>query len=371
MKNKEKLLFVTNIPAPYRVDYFNLLSNDFDITVLYEREAAVSRDKHWASEQKREFNEFYLNSFKYGEEYSVSFDFIKYFRKYEGKIIVCGYGSWTTRLVIIYLWLMKRKFCLCVDGGLSKKEGKLKYLIKKFFINKADLYLTTGNETNKFLVHYGADPSRCYIYPFGSLKNSEIQCIDYSIENKIVQKKTYRDRKKIILFVGQFIYRKGIDILLNADRIINNDMVDIYIIGGVPTREYIDMVEEYKLKNVFFINFKTKQQLLEFYKISDVFVLPTREDIWGLSIIEAMSFGLPIITTYNCVAGKELINNGYNGFLVKSDDYEELATAINNIIYNESLQICMGNRNMQIASKYTIDEMARVSGEIFHKWYLT
>ena len=52
---------------------------------------------------------------------------------------------------------------------------------------------------------------------------------------------------------------------------------------------------------------------------SDLFVLPTREDIWGLVINEAMSFGLPIITTRKCIAGTELITDGENGYLLEAD----------------------------------------------------
>ena len=58
---------------------------------------------------------------------------------------------------------------------------------------------------------------------------------------------------------------------------------------------------------------------------ADAFVLPTREDIWGLVINEAMAYGLPVVTTDRCNAGLELIKNNVNGYVVHVDDKGELA----------------------------------------------
>ena len=53
--------------------------------------------------------------------------------------------------------------------------------------------------------------------------------------------------------------------------------------------------------------------------------MPTREDIWGLVINEAMAYGLPIITTDNCLAGLELIKNEENGYIIPVNNTELLA----------------------------------------------
>ena len=78
------------------------------------------------------------------------------------------------------------------------------------------------------------------------------------------------------------------------------------------------------LNNVHFIDFKNKDTLKEYYHVADVFVLPTREDIWGLVINEALAYGLPVITTDKCMAGLEMIENGKNGYIIPVNDVKKI-----------------------------------------------
>ena len=77
-----------------------------------------------------------------------------------------------------------------------------------------------------------------------------------------------------------------------------------------------------------------KPELATYYQAADLFVFPTREDIWGLVINEALSFGLPVITTRKCVAGVEMIKEGVNGSIVSEDNVEQLECKIKLYIDN-------------------------------------
>ena len=67
---------------------------------------------------------------------------------------------------------------------------------------------------------------------------------------------------KIVLAVGRFIHSKGFDVLLHACEKIGND-VGIYIVGGEPTKEYLDFKNRLELKNVHFCGFKTKEEYFQ------------------------------------------------------------------------------------------------------------
>lgn len=275
-----------------------------------------------------------------------------------------GYSTPTGMYLINYLKNKKIPFILNCDGGLIKQDSKIRYKIKKYFISKADFYITTGKESIKYLTYYGADESNIYVYPFSSIKDNSIQKKSSETEIKDIKKKNGIKEENIVLAVGRFIHIKGFDILLKATKEFDSN-IGVYVIGGTPTEEYLRIVKENSLNNIHFIDFKEVNELEEYYKIANVFVLPTRGDVWGLVINEAMSKGLPIVTTNKCVAGLELIEYEKNGFIVPVDNEEELKKAIEKIINNKRLQETMSNNNIEKIKFYTIENMAKVHIKIF------
>lgn len=162
--------------------------------------------------------------------------------------------------------------------------------------------------------------------------------------------------RKVAITVGQFIYRKGFDVLLRAWAKVDSEY-ELYIIGAQPTVEYKEIREKLQLSNVHFEGFKTKEQLKSYYQAADLFVFPTREDIWGLVINEAMANGLPVITTDKCVAGLELIENGKNGYIVPANNDAELANKIIEILQNDAEREEMARHSLEQIGNYTIENM--------------
>ncbi len=358
-----RVLFLTNIPSPYRVDFFNELGKYCELTVLYERKRAD--DREWTVNNNENYKFVFLKGKSIGNDTAFSIEVLKYLNKKYDRIIVGGYSTPTGMLSILYLFLRHIPFYLNCDGGYIKEDSKKTYLIKKFFISKATYWLSTGNETTKYLIHYGAKKEYIYVYPFTSLYKKDILDKPLNkVEKELLKKELNVTDNKIVIFVGQMIYRKGIDVLLEAIKYISKD-VKFYIIGGKPKKEYINYINEHQLTNVCFFDFMNKELLFKYYQISDLFVLPTREDIWGLVINEAMANGLPIITTDKCVAGKELINN--NGYIVSVNNSSEIAHKIDELL-NDSLKIeNYSNQSIQIIKKYTLENMAKEVLEILKK----
>ena len=97
---------------------------------------------------------------------------------------------------------------------------------------------------------------------------------------------------------------------------------------------------------------------------ADVFVLPTREDIWGLVINEAMAYGLPVITTDKCNAGLELIQNGINGFVIKKDSEKELMEAVTRALSECTI---LGALALHEIKDYTIESMVLTHVNFFQR----
>ncbi|MEG2219293.1 MAG: glycosyltransferase family 4 protein, partial [Muribaculaceae bacterium] len=215
---------------------------------------------------------------------------------------------------------------------------------------------------------YGGTSENIVSYPFSSLFNKEVLKNSPSKAIKeALKKKLDIHYEKVILSVGRFITCKGYDILIKACAKLPSN-VGIYLIGGVPPKEYIDLINEFDIKNIHFVDFMPREHINEYYQLSDFFVLPTRGDTWGLVINEAMANGCPVITTDNCVAGSELIENGKNGYIVSVGDVEELNQRMIELLNYETKCTVMAQNNIEKICYYTLENMAKVHYDILSKF---
>ncbi|MFC6387691.1 glycosyltransferase, partial [Sporolactobacillus kofuensis] len=257
---------------------------------------------------------------------------------------------------------------LSTDGGFVKEESFIKYKIKKYFISSATLWLSSGKLANEYLLHYGANPNKLYMYPFSSMRDSEISRKPISITEKNNYKKMLGiSEKKMILGVGQIIHRKGWDILLNACKGLDEN-IGVYIVGGSVTEECLEIQNSLGLKHIYFVPFMSKTELEKYYKAADLFALPTREDVWGLVINEAMSYGLPVISTNKCGAAVEMVREGQSGYIIDCDDYKVLNNYIIDVLKKNALS---GKQTeiIDIVRQYTIERMVEKTYSILSEDY--
>lgn len=351
-----KVLYTTTVPAPYKVDMFEELGKQCDLTVVFEKRKLSYRNEGWMRANFQNFKAIFLKGISIKDRI-ISLKLISLIRNGRFDAIIIGaYSTPSAMIAIEYMRAKKIPYILSSDGGLIKKDSTLGSILKKRYIGSASAWMSTGTVTTDYLCHYGADKKGIHIYPFSSVKEADVQRSEIGKnEKEEIRNMLCIKEKYCIVSVGQFIHRKGFDLLLTASKDIPKN-VGIYIIGGEPTEEYLAMKKKYGLTNVYFVGFKAKDELAEYYKAADLFVLPTREDIWGLVINEAMAYGLPVITTDKCVAGLEMVENGVTGYIIQTDDAKALAATINQAIIGGLLQEEQCRRT---ALEYTIESMAK------------
>ncbi|MCQ2081331.1 MAG: glycosyltransferase family 4 protein [Lachnospiraceae bacterium] len=355
-----KVLYQTNIPNPYVVDFFNLLGKKCELTVLYERHFAKDRDKKWVGGSAKNYKEIYLRGKNIGSENSFCPSIIKYIKGDYDHIIIGDYSTYTAMWAIRYMRRHKIPYILSTDGGFANyEESNIKKRLKTYLIGGASKWLSPGGLSNEYLIHYGAVAERITEYPFTSLGEEDILSSPIELE----EKKKIRESLGIncdvmIIGVGQFIYRKGWDVLASALKAGLFDTskethldIQAYIIGG--EKEKLEELVGMLPKNLHAIPFVSKKELFEYYKAADIFALPTREDIWGLVVNEAMACGLPVITTDRCNAGISLVEDNVNGYIVPKDDEVKLKEAVERLAYDDNLREEMSRHNLEKILKYT------------------
>lgn len=363
-----KVLYITNFPSPYKVDFLNKLGKTFDLTVLFDEaiEEQTDREKEWFYTDYKNFKPVFLKRTKLIKNKHICFEVTKYLNQTYDVIILANYSSLTGMYAINYMKRKNIKFVLTADGGLFKDGKGIKEKIKTHLISSANWWISSGEVTDSYFIFYGAKQNKIYRYPFTSLLETDILKKPVTNKEKIVlREKLNMKEEKIIISIGQFIHRKGFDVLIKASKNLDKN-IGIYMVGGQAPQKYLDLKEKYNLKNVHFRDFVSKEKIIEYYKAADLFVLPTREDIWGLVINEAMGFALPVITTNKCVAGLELIVDDINGYIVDVDNIKQLEESINKIIKNDVLSKKMSLENLNKIQDYTIEQMTKTHIEIIN-----
>jgi len=170
----------------------------------------------------------------------------------------------------------------------------------------------------------------------------------------------------VVLTVAEFIKRKNYATSLKAIAELKNENVKYLICGrGVLEQEMKQQIKDLGIEDkVIMLGYR--KDINKIMQISDAFLLPSNQEGLCLSIIEAMNFGLPIITS-NVRGCKDLVEIDKNGFIGEKDDYMFYAEAIKKLINNPELKTAMGEKSKELSPKYSIDNVIKQLEEIYNK----
>ena len=352
---KMKVLIVHNVIAPYRLPLFELLHDDpsIDMEVFYCSTGANLFRWDAAPRKYRyryEVLPCLIQKFSFLNP-TVVFEIAE---KNPDVIIVDGYVDVTMQWAYALGKVSKIPVIFWIEGVREPRSflGLISRPIRMFFIKEADAIIVPGRLSRDYVISMGADKSRVFIAP---------NCIDndffivhsskYKKNKEGLKKELKVNKDKVILYVGQLIERKGVEYLIRAYRKLKQEYEDValIIVGSGPLRNQLNyMCNANGISDVHFIESGLKlTDLIKYYSIADVFVLPTLFDVWGFVINEAMACSLPVISTKNAQAAIEMIRQGENGFVVNEADEEELYSAIKNLLGSGELEF-MGRKSLEI-----------------------
>jgi glycosyltransferase involved in cell wall biosynthesis len=176
-----------------------------------------------------------------------------------------------------------------------------------------------------------------------------------------------------VLFVGGFEPRKGLEHLILAMEQIHRTLPEARLrviaktgFRGNDTEGWFRLLADRARVGhaVEFLESIDQDELLQCYSDSDVVVLPSRNEGWGLSLMEAMACGKPTVATR--VGGiPELVRDGVDGVLVDPGDTAALAKAITDLLRDDDMRSRMGAAGRERVSAFPWDETARITLEAY------
>lgn len=206
-------------------------------------------------------------------------------------------------------------------------------------VKKAHYHIVASSYSERALLYEGIDADKVFKIPYGVDGNKFIE-----------PNRAYEEGKLNILFLGEVNQRKGIKQILDAAKRINNPDI-VFNITGSGANHYSELYKPYA-DYVNFLGYVSFEKLLSLLSTNHVFLFPAMGEGFGLVLLEAMAAGLVPITTENC-AGRDIIEDGVNGFIVPVGDVDTIVKKIEWCSSHPEEIRKMGAKAIEVAKSYT------------------
>jgi len=332
-----RIAIIVNMVAPYTTPLFAKLAERPECELLVVSETLMERDRAWAPETSLPFEHVLLDSWTVdlaplaiGSGFKTRFDTYFYvpkrplapLRAFSPDVVVGGGGGiWSSPANIAALAARRWRDWAFVPwwGSFSRPRPTLPRRLAepwvKTFMRASDAWLVYGTRQAQDAAELGADPARTVIAPITAL----------APEHMPERPRPERAGSTRFLFVGRFIERKGLDVLLDAFGRVGGG--ELWLVGDGPQREIVEAAAA-RDPRIRALGHLQGDPLEHAYQQADVLVVPSLYEPWGLVVHEGLAHGLPVIVTDQVGAGDDLVDHGRNGFVVSTGSAEELTGAM-------------------------------------------
>mgnify|MGYP001178437227 FL=1 len=250
----------------------------------------------------------------------------------------------------------KKKY-LMSRRSLNYYQKKIPFcrFIEKKLHKKMDLIITNSKQNyNQLVNEEGVNPKKCCIIRNGVEISNNIKK-----ERKIVQ----------FLCIANFIKYKNHNMIINAFNKLPDTLEwSLNLVGNDTDKIVNELKNKIKVENKGKINFiKKNKNISKFLMNADIGILTSNEEGLSNSILEYMSYGLPVVATR--VGGNvEQILNNKNGFLVEKNDDIKLSQRLEELIKNKSMRKKFGRVSKRLAiEKFDLEKSFKKYKKIYHE----
>lgn len=365
---------IQNVIAPYKSLLFHALKDiqGLNFKVIYLAKTEGSREWKVDRGELRFSDELIFDgTIEDASQLKIALSLYKILSASNPAVVILGGYSYPAFWVGLAWAKMNGKKVIVINEShyLDRKRSWLKEKIKQLFISTCDAALVDGTRHKEYTVRLGLSPEKVFI----KKGTGPIDVVWY--RHNVTQ---YRKDKqnlcrsmglcgKNFLFVGRFSPEKNIMLLLQAYRRIKADVAadwGLILVGNGPQRKEIEnYVIKNEMKDVALPGFKEKSELCLFYALSDVFVLPSISEPWGLVVNEALASDLPVIVSNRCGCFPDIVRDGVNGFSFDPMDERDLSQRMSVFAQGKADTEMMGKSSREILAEYTPRKVA----EIYHE----
>ena len=340
--SRQRVLFITVVPSPYQRDLFRELAKRDEIMLSVCYLEAASPDSPWSPTHLEPYERilpgFWVPFFS--ARWHVNWNLPEV--SPHDFIVLNNFASVTAQ------WLMRHqlrgKRWLFWGERLRRQLNPWKEFMQRKLV--APLARAAA------IVGIGSAAEQDYRHRFPRTRHF---CIPYhcDLTNFFQQCGPHESSSATtVFFCGQMIRRKGVDLLLAAfDRLVAKGLeIRLVLVGReAELPQLLRSVSEAARARIRYEGFQAPDKLPAFFAQTDVFVLPSRHEGWGVVINQALGAGLPIICSDAVGAGADLVEENINGLHFAAGDLEALQTCIELLVKSPEMARQWGEASRQKA----------------------
>ncbi len=335
---RKNVLFLCSSPTPYRNPLFGEISRHRDIKLFVCFCVWRSGTRPWKlggldGVRHEVLRGWHIPTGK-GNYVRINWSVLPCLIKEEPDVVViAGYNHPTMLMALIYCVLTRTPFL--VQGETWRARSGWKSVLKRRFLHpllfRAQSFLVTGRLARDYWIREGYPAERIKVFAnTPDIEYLQREVLKITSERKSALREDWGcAERRVLVFVGRLIRAKGLDLLLEALRALEDRKRPFLVIIG-------DGVERARLEcaaeglPVQFLGFLQKSSLPEIYAAADGFVLVSRREPWGVVVNEAMACGLPLVLSEQVGAHGDLLveGDGGNGILVEGPEFKPLREAL-------------------------------------------
>lgn len=369
-----RMLLMHNAIPEYRIPWFNYLDDNCDVDFVFTNYKLTQKLYHFDTSYDKIENLTYLIMGKNDSFISDTIRVLKSIKNYDF-VEFPPTDSLKEFLVSIGVLLLCKSNNISTGYFWEKWEApKEKQPLKRRLINIITNIIPGIIYRNVDIVFAGSTSCRDYFIQQG-VSNDKICVLPDACETPVCEEENLREvysipnDKKIILYFGRLLVQKGLHILLQAySEMQNRDDYYLVVAGDGENREFCqEIIKKNKLNNVVMCGWVNPDNRLTYFSQCDIFVFPGtfyegRVDVWGLTLVEAIQNGKPVISTNAVGSAKDLIRNGVNGFIIDAMDEKKMVELLRDAIMkcDQNLSESAAEYDRNLAKIYCFDNMGKV-----------
>ena len=279
-------------------------------------------------------------------------------------VVLMSWMNPTWWMAVVACKILKIPFFYLTDQNIQRESGHSTWkkwikslILGKLLFRSAKGFLCAGTANRQLYKYYGVPDEKLIPFAFSWGYESLLQSSSEinSQRNRLRGELGVPENGYVILYCGRLSSEKGLVDLLQAFEKINVPGKILAFVGGGPLKQILqDYAVDHDIESVRFFGFQNREKISRFYAISDVLVLPSHQETWGMVVSESLCFSLPVVTSEQVGASLDLVHDGHNGFTFPAGDVEALAERLQRLAdLPETTRAKMGENSRHLMEKWS------------------